>query len=327
MRRREFITLLGASAATWSFPARAQQPVMPAVGFLSSASPGRYEIRLRAFREGLKEAGYIEDQNVTIEYRWAEDQNAKLPALATELVRHQVAVIAAGGTASVVAAKTATATIPIVFEVAVDPVSSGLVASLDRPGGNVTGVTNLNVEVGPKRLELLHELLPAATVFAALVNPVNPVLAQPYVRDLQAAARNLGLQLQVLNASAEHDFDRVFAELAQLRANALVIMPDLFFASRIDQLAELTIGHAMPAIYQYRAFVNAGGLLSYGATETDNYHLVGDYVGRVLKGEKPANLPVIRSTKVELYINLKTAKALHITVPNTLIGRADEIIE
>jgi putative ABC transport system substrate-binding protein len=234
-------------------------------------------------------------------------------------------VIASGGTLSVVAAKAATVTIPIVFEVGVDPVSSGFVASLDRPGGNITGVTNLNVEVGPKRLELLHELLPSVTVIAALVNPTNAVLGE--VRGLQAAAGGLGLQLQIVNASTEQDLDKVPAELVQSRAGGLVIMSDQFFSSRIEHLAALTIRQAMPAIYQYHPFVNAGGLVSYGPSQTDNYRQVGNYVGRILKGEKPSDLPVIQSSKVELIINLKTAKALGITVPLPLLGRADELIE
>jgi putative ABC transport system substrate-binding protein len=282
---------------------------------------------VRAFRQGLKDAGYVEGQNVTVEYRWAEDQNQRIPALAAELVQRQVAVIASGGTLSVVAAKAATVTIPIVFEVGVDPVSSGFVASLDRPGGNITGVTNLNVEVGPKRLELLHELLPSVTVIAALVNPTNAVLGEPFVRGLQAEAGGLGLQLQIVSASTEQDLDKVPAELVQSRAGGLVIMSDQFFSSRIERRAALTIRQAMPAIYQYHPFVNAGGLVSYGPSQTDNYRQVGNYVGRILKGEKPSDLPVIQSSKVELIINLKTAKALGITVPLPLLGRADELIE
>jgi putative ABC transport system substrate-binding protein len=327
VRRREFIALVGGAAMAWPLVARAQQPALPVIGFLRSSSPDGFATRLRAFRQGLKEAGYVEGQNVTVEYRWAEDPSARISALAAELVQRQVAVIVASGTPSVVAVKTATTTIPIVFETAVDRVASGFVASLDRPRGNVTGVTNLNVEVGPKRLELLHELLPSVTVIAALVNPTSSVLTESSVRGLQAAARRLGLQLHVLNASAERDFDRVFAELVQLRAGALVITPDAFFGSRVAQLAALAIRRAMPAIYQYHEFVNAGGLMSYGASETDNHRLIGNYVGRILKGEKPADLPVIQSTKVELIINLKTAQALGITVPLPLLGRADEVIE
>ena len=330
MRRREFITSLGSAAttATWSLSARAQQPAMPVIGFLSSASPDLYAIRLRAFRQGLKEAGYVEGQNVAVEYRWAEGQNNRLPVLAAELVHRQVDVIvAAGGTPSAVAAKAATATIPIVFAVGVDPVTLGLVSSLNRPGGNLTGITNMNVEVGPKRLELLRELIPTASRIALLINPSSPNLAEPFMRAMTTAASALGLQLQVLQASTEQDFDGVFAALAQSRANALVIMPDVFFDTSSEQLAALTLRHAVPAIFQFRPFAAAGGLMSYGSNETDNYRLLGAYTGRVLKGEKPADLPVVQSTKVELILNLKTAKALGLTVPLPLIGRADEVIE
>jgi putative tryptophan/tyrosine transport system substrate-binding protein len=328
MRRREFITLLGGSAVAWPFAIRAQQPGMPVVGFLSSTLPDSYAIRLRAFRQGLKEAGYVEGQNVAIEYRWAKGQNDQLPVFAAELVAHQVDVIVAGGgTPCAVAAKAATGTIPIIVEVAVDPVAIGLVASLDRPGGNITGVTNLNVEIGPKRLELMHELLPSVTVMGVLVNPSNPALFQPFVQSLEAAANRLGLALHVLNASTDRDFDPVFAALAQLKAGALVIGPDIFFNSHIEQIAGLALGHALPAVYQYRPFVEAGGLLSYGSDETETYNLVGAYTGRILKGEKPANLPVVQSTKVELIINLKTAKALGLAIPLPLLGRADEVIE
>jgi putative ABC transport system substrate-binding protein len=328
MRRREFITVLGGAAAGWPLAARAQQPAMPVIGFLSNSSPDLYTVRLRAFREGLKEGGYVEGQNVAIEYRWAEGQNDRLPALVAELVHRQVAVIVAGGgTPTAVAAKAATTTIPIVFAVAVDPVKIGFVASLNRPGGNLTGITNLNVEVGPKRLQLLRELIPTATIIALLINPNNPRTAEDFLRALHLAASTLGLQLHVLQASTEQDFDRVFAALAQLRADALVIMPDVFFNSRIEQLAKLSLRHAMPAIYQYRPFVAAGGLISYGSDETEYYRMVGTYTGKILKGMKPADLPVVQSTKVELLINLKTAKALGINVPLSLLGRADEVIE
>jgi putative tryptophan/tyrosine transport system substrate-binding protein len=328
MQRREFITLLGGAAAAWPLAARAQQPAMPVIGFLSTASPRLYEHRLRPFREGLKEAGYVEGRNVEIDYRWAEAQDNRLPVLAAELVQRRVAVIvAAGGTPSAVAAKAATTTIPIVFGVAVDPVEVGLVASLNRPGGNVTGVTNLNVEVGPKRLELLHELLPSVTVIAVLVNPASPAIAELFLRSMQAAAHTLGLKLHVLHASTERDFDTAFATLVQVRAGALVISPEILYNARIEQLAALTVRHAVPAIYQYRQFVAAGGLLSYGSDEREYYRQVGSYVGRILKGEKPGDLPVQQATKVELIINLKTAKALGLDVPDSLLARADEVIE
>jgi putative ABC transport system substrate-binding protein len=328
MRRRDFITLLGGAAFVWPLAARAQQPAIPVVGFLSTASPDSYAIRLRAFRQGLKDAGYVEGQNVAIEYRWAEGQNNRLPVLAAELVHRQVdLIVAGGGTPSAVAAKAATAAIPIVFEVATDPVKIGFVARLDKPGGNLTGVANLNVEIGPKRLELMHELLPSVTVVAVLVNPANPALFEPFVRSLQTAASGLRLDLHVVNASTERDLDTVFAALVQLRAGALVIGPDNFFNSHIEQIAALAIGHAVPAVYQYRPFVEAGGLLSYGSDEAETYRQVGIYAGRILKGEKPADLPVVQSTKVELIINLKTAKALGLTIPLPLLGRADEVIE
>jgi ABC-type uncharacterized transport system substrate-binding protein len=327
-KRREFIWLFGGAGVAWSLAARAQQPAMPVIGFLSTASPRLYEHRLRPFREGLKEAGYVEGRNVEIDYRWAEAQDNRLPVLAAELVQRRVAVIvAAGGTPSAVAAKAATTTIPIVFGVAVDPVEVGLVASLNRPGGNVTGVTNLNVEVGPKRLELLHELLPSVTVIAVLVNPASPAIAEAFMRSMQAGAHTLGLKLHVLHASTERDFDTAFATLVQLRAGALVISPEILYNARIEQLAALTVRHAVPAIYQYRQFVAAGGLLSYGSDEREYYRQVGSYVGRILKGEKPGDLPVQQATKVELIINLKTAKALGLTVPLPLLARADEVIE
>ncbi len=326
VRRREFITLVGGTAA-WPLAAHAQL-AMPVIGFLGGTSPEVYADRVRAFRQGLKEAGYIDGQNMEIEYLWAEGHNDRLPDLAAELVRRQVAVIvAAGGTPSALAAKAATATIPIVFGVAVDPVELGLVASLNRPGGNLTGVTNLNVEVGPKRVELLRELLPSATLIAVLVNPTNPTIGEPFVRDLEAAARTLGLKLHVLHASTERDFDTVFATLVQLRADALVISPDQFLTSRIEQLAQLTLLNRIPAISQLRQFTTAGGLASYGSSETEYYRPIGIYAGRILKGEKPSDLPVQRSSKVELIINLKTASALGLTIPLPLVGRADEVIE
>ena len=325
IRRREFITLLGGAAA-WSLAARAQQ-AMPVIGFLGSASAGPYARMMAAFRQGLNEIGYVEDRNVAIEYRWAEGQNDRLPALAADLVRRQVTVIATTGTPETLAAKAATTTIPIVFQVGIEPVQVGLVASLSRPGGNLTGVTNLNVEVGPKRLELLQEVVPTATLMALLVNPTSPNLTESTTKDALAAARTLGVQLHVLHASTERDIDDAFAALVQLRAGALVIGSDVFFNSRREQLAGLALRHAVPAIFQFREFAVAGGLMSYGANFTDSYRQVGVYTGRVLKGEKPSDLPVHQSTKVELIINLKTAKALGITVPLTLLGRADEVIE
>src|SRR5216684_2197952 len=330
MKRREFIRLVGGAAPLMLRPiaARAQQPANPLIGWLSNASPDVYTVRLDAFRQGLKQVGYIEGQNLDIEYRWAEGQNDRLPILAAELVQRQVAVIAAaGGTPAALAAKAATQTIPIVFAVSVDPVEIRLIASLNQPGGNLTGITNLNVEVGPKRLELLRELIPTATIIALLVNPTSPSIAEGFLRALQPAARALGLQLHVLNASTDRDFDPVFATMVQLRADALVISPDTFFNTRIERLAMLSLHHAVPAIYQYRPFVAAGGLISYGSDQTEYYRLIGTYTGKILKGEKPAGLPVVQSTKVELIINLKTAKALGINVPLSLLGRADEVIE
>jgi putative ABC transport system substrate-binding protein len=328
MKRREFITLLGGAAAAWPLATRAQQPAMPVIGFLGSASPDRWAGRMRAFHQGLSETGYAEGRNVAIEYRWAEGQNDRLGPLAAELVGRQVTVIVTpGSTPAALAAKAATTTIPIVFEVASDPVELGLVTSLARPGGNITGVTSLNAEVGPKRLELLHELVPTATVVGLLVNPTNPNLAELTTKNLHAAARSLGLKMHILHASADRDFDTVFATLNQLRAGALVIGTDPFFSSRLEQLATLTARHAVPTVYQFREFTAAGGLMSYGGSLTDTFRAAGVYTGRILKGDKPADLPVQRTTKVELFLNLRTAKVLGLEVPRTLIARADEVIE
>ena len=329
MRRRDFIALSGAAAAALLRPrvARAQQPAMPVIGFLNAESPQGYARPLAAFLKGLGETGYADGHNVAIEYRWAEGRNDRLPAMAADLVHRQVAVIAATTTPAALAAKAATATIPIVFESATDPVRFGLVASLSRPGGNVTGVTQTNAEVAPKLLELLHELLPTARVIGVLVNPSGGDLAAAQTKGFLSAAQTLGVELHVLNASTADDFDAVFASLIQLRAGGLVASTDPFFTSRSEQLATLAASHAMPAAYKGREFAAAGGLLSYGTDIADTFRLAGNYTGRVLKGDKPADLPVQQATKVELIINLKTAKALGITFPLTLLGRADEVIE
>jgi putative tryptophan/tyrosine transport system substrate-binding protein len=328
MRRRDFIKGVAGSAAVWPLGARAQQPAMPVIGFLGSATPELYSERLRNFRRGLQEEGYVEGQNVAIEYRWAENQNERLPVLAAELVRRQLAVlVAGGGTPSALAAKAASATIPIVFAVAVDPIEVGLVASLNRPGGNLTGVTNMNVDIGSKRLELLHEVLPKATNFGVLIDPTSADLSKDFVRVLQSAAHTLGVKLYVQHASTEDEIDTVFASLSEQRAEGLVVGPSIFFNGRTEQLAALGLHHAMPTIYQYRPFAAAGGLVSYGSDEAEYYRLVGMFAGKILKGEKPQDLPVEQSTKVELIINLKTAKALGITMPLPLLGRADEVIE
>jgi putative ABC transport system substrate-binding protein len=326
MRRREFIALLGAAAA-WPLMARAQQPAAPVIGYLSAMSPNEGEPRAAAFRRGLQEAGYIVGQNVAIEYHWAEQQIDRLPAMAADLVKRRVTVIATGTTPAVLAAQAATTTIPIVFEVGSDPVRLGLVANLNRPGGNITGVTNLIVELGPKRLELLHELLPTTGVMALLVNPDDRVLAQSQVREVLSAARNRGLELHVLNARSEGDFDAVFADIKRLRVGGLVIGAGSIFVRGINKLAALTVRHAVPAIYRLRDFAAAGGLMSYGSDISESYRLAGVYTGRVLKGENPAELPVLQATKFELVINLKTAKTLGINVPPSMQARADEMIE
>jgi putative ABC transport system substrate-binding protein len=326
MIRREFITLV-CGAAAWPLAARAQQPALPVVGFLSPSSPDntRSANNVAAFRKGLSEIGYVEGRNVAIEYRWANTQIDQLPTLAVDLVRKQVAVILEFGTLPI-ASKAATSTIPIVFVTPDDPVKFGLVASLNRPGGNLTGITILTTEILPKRLDLLHELVPASAKIALLVNPTNPA-AETQLKDVQAAGRTLGREIEVLNASSERDFDTVFTNLAQLRAGGLVIAGDSLFGRRIEQLAALTLRHTVPAIGQDREFVAAGGLMSYGPSLPDSYRLAGIYVGRILKGAKPSDLPVVQPTKFDLVINLKTAKALGLAVPLSLLGLADEVIE
>jgi putative ABC transport system substrate-binding protein len=316
--------LLGGAAAAWPLAARAQQP---AIGFVSGGSPDTFGYLVSAFRGGLSETGYVEGRNVAIEFRWAEGQYDRLPALVADLVHRQVSVLAATTTPGALAAKAATNSIPIVFATDGDPVQLGLVASLNRPGGNVTGATQLNVEVGRKRLELAHERIPAARAIALLVNPTNP-LAQPILNDSQAAARILGLQLQVLHASNEGDFDAAFKAAVEVRTDALVIASaDPLFGSRAEQLGALALHHRVPTIHQFRRFAAAGGLASYGGSFTDSYRQVGVYTGRILEGEKPADLPVQQSTKVELILNMKAATALGINVPPTVLGRADEVIE
>jgi putative tryptophan/tyrosine transport system substrate-binding protein len=331
MRRRDFITLVGGAAA-WPLAAWAQQAGTPIIGFLNGGSPDLLADRVHAFHQGLGEAGYVEGRNLTIEYRWAEDHVDRLPALAADLVRRGVAAIAAtGATPPVAAAKAVTATIPIVFQTGADPVALGLVASLNRPGGNVTGFYSLTQDLMPKLVELLHEMIPASAKIGLLTNPTNPVwrtdAMQAMLRHIEAAARTFGLELIHLHASSERDFDTVFATVAEQRIGGLVINPDPFFGARLDQLAALAGGRSVPAIYNIREFVSAGGLMSYGASIVDMYRLVGVYTGRILKGEKPADLPVQQATKVELILNLRTAKALNITVPLSLLTRADELIE
>jgi putative tryptophan/tyrosine transport system substrate-binding protein len=326
VRRREFITLLGGAAASWPLAARAQPAGLPVIGFLSTRAPGEDTHLLGAFHEGLKEIGFIDWQNVVIEYHLAGNEYDRLPPLAADLVRRGVAVIAAVGSRSALAAKGATETIPIVFSVGNDPVVAGLVASLDRPGGNLTGVTLLDVELESERLELLRELIPTTTIIAALVNPNSPA-GETQSKEMQASAHKLGMEIHVLNASSERDFASIFARLVTLRASALVIGNDEFFTARSEQLAALALRYMVPTIYQFRKFAKAGGLMSYGGSLTDAYRRMGVYSGRILKGEKPADLPVQQSTKVELFINLKTATALGLEVPPTLLARADEVIE
>ena len=329
MKRREFITLVGGAAATWPFAAHAQQSAMPVIGFLDSRMPDAVTSRLNAFRRGLKENGYVEGENVAIVYRWAEGQFERLPELAADLVRRQVNVIAAGGgvPAATAASKAANGTIPTVFAVPDDPVRLGLVASLARPGGNLTGVNFLNVELNAKRLELLRELVPAAARVAVLVNPTNARETEASVRDLEAAARATGLQTKVLNASTSRDLDAAFAVLARERPDAVFVVGDAFFNSRRVHLANLTVRHALPAAFSQREIVEAGGLMTYGSDILDTYRQVGVYAGRILKGASPADLPVVQSTKFELVINHQTARMLSLTVPDKLLVAADEVIE
>jgi len=330
--RRDFITLLGgaaaASFASWPPTARAQQPAVPLIGFLHSASAAAFAVPLAAFRKGLSEAGYIEGQNVAIEYRWAEGQNDRLPALAEELVRRRVAVIVTpGSTAATVAAKAATATTPIVFLIGADPVKIGLVASLNRPGGNATGINDFGVEIGAKRLGLLHELLPGATRFGVLVNPDNPFITESFVAELQPAASAIGGQIEVVTARTNADIDTAFATLVRKRADALLISPEALFVARRVQLIMLAVRHTLPALYHRRELAEAGGLMSYGSDLSDQFRQTGVTVGRVLKGEKPAEMPVQLPTKFEFVINLQTAKTIGLEIPPTLLARADEVIE
>jgi len=326
MRRREFITLLGGAAAAWPLATHAQRTTMPVIGLLGSATASDWTPNVNAFQQGLRDAGYVEGSNVAIEARWANGQYERLPAMAAELVQRKVTVIAAFSTPAARAAKVATTMIPIVFTTNRDPVQIGLVASLSRPGGNMTGATNLGVEVEPKLVELMHDAVPGARIVALLVNPTN-FNSETLSRSLQPAANTFGLQLHVLNASTEGDFDTVFATLRQLTADGLIVVDDVFFNTHSREIAALTIRHAIPAISQSPEFTVAGGLMSYTGSIPDEYHQAGVYTGRILKGEKPADLPVVQGTKFELVINLKTAKALGLNVPLGLLNAADEVIE
>jgi putative tryptophan/tyrosine transport system substrate-binding protein len=325
MRRRDFITLVGGAAA-WPAIAKGQQRANPVVGFLNGASYSLSAHLVRAFHQGLGETGFVEGRNVAFDYRSAEGRYATLPALAADLVSRRVDVIAATGTPAGLPAKAATTSIPIVFVTGSDPVQQGLVPNLHRPGGNLTGATTLAVEMGQKRLQLLHELVPHAKLIGALINPVGPNV-EPLMQDLKTAASTLRLSVHVVHASAERDFDPAFAELSQKQAGALLIGTDTFFNSQSAKLGALTLRKAMPAVYQYREFAAAGGLMSFGGSIADAYRVAGVYTGRILKGERPADLPVQQSAKAELFINLRTAKALGLTVPSTLLARADEVID
>ena len=328
MRRRDFVKLIGGGLAAWPRLADAQHSVMPVIGYIGTGSHESDAFRLPFFHQGLSETGYVEGRNVLIEYRWAEWHNDRLPALAADLVRRQVSVIAVpASSGGALAVKAATKTIPAVFYIGLDPVALGLVASLNRPGGNLTGVTGWNVIVGPKRLQLLHELAPSATAMALLINPSSPELAEANSKEQRAAASALGVQLHVLQAIDDSGFDTVFAKVVELRAGGLVIGTDSLFNTRKERLAALSISHRVPTIHQYREFARAGGLMSYGTDTSDLSRQVGVYTGRILKGEKPADMPVQQATKVDLVLNLKTAKIFGLTFPETLVARADEVIQ
>jgi putative ABC transport system substrate-binding protein len=327
MRRREFITLLGSAAAAWPLAARAQQAAVPVIGYVSTGSLALNTESLPAFRQGLGEAGYVEGRNVAIEYRWADEIYDRLPALFDDLVRRQVSVIVAtGGAMPLLFPKMAGTNIPIVFTTGVDPVAAGFVATLNRPGGNITGASFFSSELGPKRLELLHQLVPRVTAMAVLLNPANPN-AQPQAKVLEGAAKSLGLELHVLHARSDQDIDTAFASMADRHVEALLIGPDNFIFSRNAQIAALALRHALPALYQIREFAAAGGLISYGPSQAEPYRQAGVYAGRVLRGQKPADLPVVQSTRIEMVINLRTARALAITVPPSLLAAADKVIE
>jgi ABC-type uncharacterized transport system substrate-binding protein len=327
LKRREFITLLGGAAAAWPLAARAQQPAIPVIGYLHSDSPEPMAYVVAAFRKGLSETGYVEGRNVAIEYRWAEGQYERLPALAADLVRRQVTVIVTlGSTPAAMAAKAATEAIPIVFLIGADPVRIGLVTSLNRPGGNVTGVSSFNAELGTKLLGLLHELLPTAARFAVLVNPKTET-AEPLIKDTQAAAAAIGRQIEVVTVATHRDIPTAFADLVQRRTDGLLVHTDVLFSSRRVQIATLAARHAVPAIYPFREYTEVGGLMSYGTNRADNHRQAGVFTGRILKGEKPAHLPVQQPTRFEFVINLQTAKALGIDIPATLLARANEVIE
>jgi putative ABC transport system substrate-binding protein len=327
VRRREFIALLSGTVAAWPLAARAQQAAMPVIGYLNLGSPESDAFRLAGLRLGLNQFGYVEGRNLVIEYRWAGNQADRLPDLAVDLVQRRVAVIVTPGSLPALAAKAATTSIPIVFAVGNDPVQLGLVTSLNRPGGNLTGFNAFGAELGSKGLALLHELMPSAATIGFLENPNNPVFAAYYERDVLTAATVIGLKIQILNAGTDREIDAAFVNLAQARTGALLVGVDVFFNNRIDQIVALAARHAIPTMYQFREFAVAGGLISYGSSLMDAYRQIGLYTGRILKGQKPADLPVIQATKLELVINLRTAKALGLQIPDRLLALADEVIE